>query len=34
MDVSTEVKLINLPEGDDVDPVDIIAAHLRRSTGA
>lgn len=29
MDVSTEVKLIDLPEGDDVDPVNVIAAHLR-----
>lgn len=29
MDVSTEVKLIDLPEGDDVDPVNVVAAHLR-----
>lgn len=31
MDVSAEVKLIDLPEGDDVDPVNVTAAHLRRN---
>lgn len=29
VDISTEVKLIDLPEGNDVDPVDVTAAHLR-----
>lgn len=31
VDVSAEVKLIDLPEGDDVDPVNVTAAHLRRN---
>lgn len=32
MDVSTEVKLIDLPEGDDVDPANVTAADLRGNT--
>lgn len=28
-DVSTEVKLIDLPEGDDVDPFNVTTANLR-----
>lgn len=32
VDVPAEVKLIDLPEGDDVDPVDVTAAHLRKNT--
>lgn len=33
VDVSTEVELIDLPEGDDVDPVNVTAADLRGNTG-
>lgn len=33
VDVPAEVKLIDLPEGDDVDPIDVTAAHLRKNTG-
>lgn len=29
VDVPAQVELIDLPEGDDVDPVDVAAAHLR-----
>ena len=29
-DVSTEVKLIDLPEGDDVDPYNVITADLNK----
>lgn len=32
VDVPAEVKLIDLPEGDDVDPVDVTAVHLRKNT--
>lgn len=28
LDVPAEVELIDLPEGDDVDPGDVAAAHL------
>lgn len=28
MDVPTEVKLTDLSEGDDVDPLNVTAAHL------
>lgn len=28
MHVSAQVKLADLPEGDDVDPVNVAAAHL------
>lgn len=28
MDISAEVKLTDLSEGDDVDPLDVTAAHL------
>lgn len=28
MHVSAQVKLADLPEGDDVDPLDVTAAHL------
>lgn len=33
LDVPAEVKLIDLPEGDDVDPGDVAAAHLAREHG-
>lgn len=29
MDISTEVKLIDLPEGDDVDPFNVTASDLK-----
>lgn len=29
VDVSAEVKLIDLSEGDDVDPLNVTAAHLK-----
>lgn len=32
VDVSAEIKLIDLPEGDDVDSVNVTAAHLRGNT--
>lgn len=32
LDVSTEVKLIDLPEGDDVDPFNVTTADLRGET--
>lgn len=32
VDVPAEVELIDLPEGDDVDPIDVTAAHLRNNT--
>jgi len=28
-DVSTEVELIDLPKGDDIDPFNVITANLR-----
>lgn len=31
-DVSAQVKLIDLSEGDDVDPFNVTAANLRAST--
>lgn len=32
MDISAEVKLADLPEGDDVDPLNVTAAHLGGNT--
>lgn len=32
MDISAEVKLTDLPEGDDVDPLNVTAAHLGGNT--
>lgn len=32
MDISAEVKLADLPEGDDVDPLNVTAAHLGANT--
>lgn len=31
-DISTEVKLIDLPEGDDVDPINVATANLGDNT--
>lgn len=31
LDVSAEVELIDLSEGDDVDPIDVTAADLREN---
>jgi len=33
VDVSTEVKLVDEPEGDDVDPFDVGAADLKGEHG-
>lgn len=33
LDVPAEVELIDLPEGDDVHPRDVAAAHLRGGGG-
>lgn len=33
LDVPAEVELIDLPEGDDVHPGDVAAAHLRGGDG-
>lgn len=33
LDVPTEVELIDLPEGDDVDPGDVAASHLLEGGG-
>lgn len=33
-DISAEVKLIDLPEGDNVDPFDVTAADLRANTAS